>query len=120
MCCSGSVQVVGLGCPPRSKDSLLTRLVQFVRQSTPWLETIPKAYGQKLNSKGYKFGDAVALVQDHGGRRRTGYVVGHTATRCTVVLESIHLLFERLSVVLVPNSAIRFTSDLLLLGRGAV
>ena len=91
-----------------------------MRQSTPWLETIPKAYGQKLNSKGYKFGDEVTLVQDHGGHCRTGYVVGHTATRCTVVFTPVHMLFERLSVVSVPNSAIRFTRDLLLLGRHSV
>ena len=76
------------------------------------MEKVPKAYGQKLNSKGYKFGDEVTLVQDHGGRCRTGYVVGHTATRCTMVFKPIHMLFERLSVVSVPNIAIRLYEGL--------
>ena len=45
--------------PPRSKDSLKTILVQISHHQSKDNPSLPNDFPQKLNSKEFKFGDAV-------------------------------------------------------------
>ena len=71
--------------PHRSNDSLKTILVQISHHHSKDNPSLLNGYPQKLNSKGFKFGDAVI---NHNGDK--GYVIGHTRCRCTVVFEPIY------------------------------
>ena len=71
--------------PPRLKDSLRTVLVQIAYYQSKDNPSLPNGFPQKLNSKGFKFGDAVL---DYNGSKE--YVIGHTRCRCIVMFEPIY------------------------------
>ena len=94
--------------PPRSKDSLNTRLVQISRCHSKDNPSLPNGFHHKLNKKGFKFGDA---VMDHA--RRKCYVIGHTGCRCTVVYEPIHRPFCELCVATLQNDDMTLLDNVL-------
>ena len=84
--------------PPRSTDSLNTRLVQIARYYSK-----KTCLPQRLNTKGFKFGDAVIVNEKKGAEQSKGYVIGHTPAFCTIVFEPVNTPSERLCVATVPN-----------------
>ena len=94
--------------PPRSKDSLSTRLVQISCYHSKDNPNLPNGFHQKLNKRGFKFGDA---VMDHA--RRKCYVIGHTSCRCTVVYEPINRPVHELCIATLQNDDVTLLDGVL-------
>ena len=94
--------------PPRSRDSLNTRLIQISCYHSKDNSSLPNGFHQKLNKKGFKFGDA---VMDHAWRKC--YMIGHTGCRCTVVYEPIHRTFHELCVATLQNADMTLVGNVL-------
>ena len=93
-------------------DNFEERLLA-IAQDYPIIANRTKRCPKQLNSKQYKFADAVLIKEPTDVNHSKGHVIGHTAEHCHVVFEPINLARRDLRVDMIHNDHV-FLESLLL------